>query len=149
MCTIPGFIGEIQRPHSRSVFAPLSSSPSPPSPFHKTTQDSSEPPGEEKEQNLQEEHMGSVVLLYAGEQHPFDWGRQRSGLGSRSLLGCSVGCVSLSLSKKCLCMHAFVSLECVCWHLCVCWPRGCVKLGPANVTGEVTHCFFLWRMRVT
>lgn len=28
---------------------------------------------EEKEQNLQEEHRGSVVLLYTGEQHPFDW----------------------------------------------------------------------------
>lgn len=28
---------------------------------------------EEKEQNLQEEHRGSVELLYTGEQHPFDW----------------------------------------------------------------------------
>lgn len=28
---------------------------------------------EEKEQNLQEEHRGSVVLLCTGKQHPFDW----------------------------------------------------------------------------
>lgn len=68
---------------------------------------------EEKEQNLQEEHSRSVVLLYTGEQHPFDWEP-----GVRAWLPKPAGFFGVCVCVcKCLCMHALVFLECVCCHL--------------------------------
>lgn len=52
---------------------------------------------EEKEQNLQGEHGGSVVLLCAGEQHPFDWKTRGQGMAPKA---CWL--------RRCLFVHACV-----------------------------------------
>lgn len=83
---------------------------------------------EEKEQNLQEEHRGSVVLLCTGEQHPFDWKpKVRAWLPKPA--GFFGVCVSLCVwmrASVCACMR-LCSLN-VCVGICMCVSLGgCVK----------------------
>lgn len=140
--TIPAFM-ETQ-PFSSSTdsgFSPLFSCLcAPPPPFHKTTLGSSEPRGEkeEKEQNLQEEQRGSVVLLYTGEQHPFDWEPE-----VRAWLPKPAGFFGV-------CAQVFVHLCSlnVCVGSSVCVSHGVHETLPANVTG-MSQTVFLWQTEVT
>lgn len=82
----------------------------------------------DKEQNLQEEHSESVVLLYDAEQHPLWLGTQRSGHTppptAPSPLGYSVPVCAYVF--HCVRVYAWciVILESVRWHLHVCSPWG-------------------------
>lgn len=103
---------------------------------------------EEKEQNLQEGHRGSVVLLYTGEQHPFDWEPEvRAWLPKPAgFFGdCVCGCVGV-------CAQVFV-------HACVCVPSMCVLafqcvlasgcMKPHLLMLRESHKLFLWQTEGT
>lgn len=86
---------------------------------------------EEKEQNLQEEHRGSVVLLYTGKQHPFDWEPEvRAGLQKRTVF-----------FGVCVCVFVHVC-DYMCVGICMCFSLRVYEGLFANVTVKPQTFFF-------
>lgn len=93
---------------------------------------------EEKEQNLQEEHWGSVVLLYTGEQHPFDWEPEVRAWLQKLAVFFGV-CV-------CVFVHAW---DYVCVGICVCFSLRVCGVLFANVTVKPETVFLAFWSHMT